>query len=79
MGALSTLGISLWRHPHPSPPPQAGEGAHLPCGGNRASSSRYRSHRRCARDDGCGCATCAAARRHEMLGSLAQEYRGSER
>ncbi|PJG50021.1 hypothetical protein CVM73_38660 [Bradyrhizobium forestalis] len=27
MGALSSWGISLWRHPHPNPPPQAGEGA----------------------------------------------------
>ncbi len=29
--ALSIEGVSLLRHPHPNPLPQAGEGAHLPC------------------------------------------------
>ncbi|PJG51694.1 hypothetical protein CVM73_29700 [Bradyrhizobium forestalis] len=27
--ALSSGGVSLWRHPLPNPPPQAGEGADL--------------------------------------------------
>ncbi|RZN00347.1 hypothetical protein CWO91_34215 [Bradyrhizobium genosp. SA-3] len=43
--ALSSGGLSrLRKHPLPSPPPQAGEGAHLPCG-LRATRQRARSRR----------------------------------
>src|SRR6266702_3984614 len=33
--ALASWGIPMWRHPLPSPLPQAGEGAHLLCGNTR--------------------------------------------
>ncbi|RXG94797.1 hypothetical protein EAS62_14680 [Bradyrhizobium zhanjiangense] len=49
MRALSTLGISLRKHPLPNPPPQAGEGAHQPYGTGRLLCVRQKSPAACER------------------------------